>query len=213
MDHTVSQPYMKCIDDFIESGETDSVTALQCITAEVTKAEANSRQSLETLFLIYCATLVFLMQAGFAMICSGCVRKKNVQNTILKNLLDVCGSSLAFYFVGYAFAFGGDPSRTSFIGNSNFLLMDTADGISNNNANGFQYAHWLFHFAFAATAGECNTVDSSLLSVCFITRKGKHLLKSFLKYYHNSYNCCRYSSGTMSNECLPIIQHHFDWIW
>mmetsp|Transcript_11143 Transcript_11143/g.20858 ORF Transcript_11143/g.20858 Transcript_11143/m.20858 type:complete len:525 (+) Transcript_11143:228-1802(+) len=149
MNYPVSQSYMKCIDSFIESGEIDSVTALQCISAEVTKAETNSRQSLETLFLIYCATLVFLMQAGFAMICSGCVRKKNVQNTILKNLLDVCGSSLAFYFVGYAFAFGGDPNKTSFIGNSNFLLMDTA---ADSTSNAILYAHWLFHFAFAATA-------------------------------------------------------------
>jgi Ammonia permease len=165
MDNTVSQKYMTCIDNFIESGEIDSVTALQCITAEVTKAETNSRQSIETLFLIYCATLVFLMQAGFAMICSGCVRKKNVQNTILKNLLDVCGSSVAFYFVGYAFAFGGDPSKTSFIGNSNFLLLDTAHAISSSNSVGYQYAHWLFHFAFAATAGEYTNIHILLVSL------------------------------------------------
>ena len=173
MNYTVAQPYMKCIDNFIESDEIDSVTALECITAEVTKAETNSRQALETLFLIYCASLVFLMQAGFAMICSGCVRKKNVQNTILKNLLDVCGSSVAFYFVGYAFAFGGDPSETSFIGNSNFLLMDTADGISNNNSTAFQYAHWLFHFAFAATAGEFNRTVTFHSLFSTVHKKGK----------------------------------------
>ena len=83
------------------------------------------------------------------MICAGCVRKKNVQNTILKNLLDVCGSSLAFYFVGYAFAYGGDPDKRSFIGSSNFLLMDMVE-----DETGLQYAFWLFQYAFAATAGE-----------------------------------------------------------
>ncbi|KAL7516319.1 hypothetical protein ACHAWF_000043, partial [Thalassiosira exigua] len=28
------------------------------------------------------------MQAGFAMLCAGCVQLKNVQNSMLKNLLD-----------------------------------------------------------------------------------------------------------------------------
>eukprot|EP00554_Chaetoceros_debilis_P007667 CAMPEP_0194076016 /NCGR_PEP_ID=MMETSP0149-20130528/2895_1 /TAXON_ID=122233 /ORGANISM="Chaetoceros debilis, Strain MM31A-1" /LENGTH=446 /DNA_ID=CAMNT_0038756653 /DNA_START=211 /DNA_END=1551 /DNA_ORIENTATION=- len=66
---------------------------------------------------------------------------------MLKNLLDICGSSIAFYFVGYAFAFGGDPEKRSFIGTSNFFLQDLGD-----DATGIGYAHWLFQFAFAATA-------------------------------------------------------------
>jgi len=92
------------------------------------------------------------MQAGFAMICSGCVRKKNVQNTMLKSLLDVCGSSIAFYFVGYAFAFGGDeqPGKVSFIGSSNFLLLD--GDTANGDSRALLYSHWFFHFSFAATA-------------------------------------------------------------
>ena len=31
--------------------------------------------------LIICGALVFFMQTGFAMICAGCVRKKNMNNT------------------------------------------------------------------------------------------------------------------------------------
>ena len=38
------------------------------------------------------------MQSGFAMLCAGAVRKKNVQNTMLKNLLDACGAALACKF-------------------------------------------------------------------------------------------------------------------
>jgi len=34
--------------------------------------------------------LVFMMQAGFAMLCAGSVRQKNVKNIMLKNLLDAC---------------------------------------------------------------------------------------------------------------------------
>jgi Amt family ammonium transporter len=37
--------------------------------------------------LIMTGALVFFMQAGFALVCAGAVRKKNVVNTMLKNLL------------------------------------------------------------------------------------------------------------------------------
>ena len=78
------------------------------------------------------------------MVCAGAVRKKNVQNTMLKNLLDACGAAIAFYTVGYAFAFGGmepeSPEKT-FIGHTNFFLMDVDD-----------LAFWLFQYAFSAAA-------------------------------------------------------------
>ena len=78
------------------------------------------------------------------MLCAGAVRKKNVQNTLLKNLLDACGSSIAFYAVGYAFAFGGmDPKsgEKTFVGTSNFFLMDVDD-----------FSLWFFQYAFSAAA-------------------------------------------------------------
>ena len=65
------------------------------------------------------------MQAGFAMLCAGSVRKKNTHNTMLKNLLDACGAAIAYFTVGYAFAFGGDDTATgtTFIGTENFFGM------------------------------------------------------------------------------------------
>jgi ammonium transporter, Amt family len=83
------------------------------------------------------------------MLCAGCVRKKNIQNTLLKNLLDACGASVAFFCVGYAFAFGGTRGKDAgtsktFMGTSNFFLMDIDD-----------YAFWFFQCVFSATAGMC----------------------------------------------------------
>ena len=49
---------------------------------------------------------------------------------MLKNLLDACGAAVAFFFVGYAFAFGGDDAESNtktFIGTSSFFLMDVDD--------------------------------------------------------------------------------------
>ena len=46
---------------------------------------------------------------------------------MLKNLLDACGAAVAFFCVGYAFAFGGetdpnsDKTSTTFIGTDNFF--------------------------------------------------------------------------------------------
>ena len=103
------------------------------------------RTGTNVFFLIFCATMVFFMQAGFAMLCAGSVRQKNVKNILLKNLLDACGGALGFWSVGYAFAYGaGDGSVKSFIGSDNFFLI--------NATTGEDYVRWFFQFAFAATA-------------------------------------------------------------
>jgi Amt family ammonium transporter len=125
----------------------DIVTALECTVLQVESQWIMTDSALKVIFLIFCSTLVFLMQAGFAMVCSGSVRKKNVQNTMLKNLLDVCGSSISFYFLGYGFAFGGNPAKKSFIGTDKFFMMGMGDG-----NDGLEYAVWFFQFTFAATA-------------------------------------------------------------
>jgi ammonium transporter, Amt family len=82
-----------------------------------------------------------MMQAGFAMLCAGSVRQKNVKNIMLKNLLDACFGAIGFYLVGFAFAFGGDSTSKTFIGNTYFALHEFND-----------YATFFFQFAFAATA-------------------------------------------------------------
>jgi Amt family ammonium transporter len=91
--------------------------------------------------LLFAASLAFFMQAGFAMVCAGAVRRKNLQNTMLKNLLDACGACLAFYAVGYAFAYGDGSHPNGFIGTTNFFLMDVDD-----------MAMFFFQYAFSAAA-------------------------------------------------------------
>jgi Amt family ammonium transporter len=80
------------------------------------------------------------MQTGFAMLCAGSIRAKNVKNVILWNLLDSCGGGLAFWACGYAFAYGGDDDgKKTFIGNTNFFLRNE-DTV---------HEQWFFQFAFA----------------------------------------------------------------
>jgi Amt family ammonium transporter len=114
---------------------------LECVTKQLIAQDEAGREFSRTIYLVYAAALVFFMQAGFAMLCAGSVRLKNVQNTMLKNLLDACGASIAFYSVGYAFAFGDGKDPNGFIGTTNFFLVDVDD-----------LAFWLFQYAFSAAS-------------------------------------------------------------
>ena len=85
------------------------------------------------------------MQSGFAMLCAGSVRSKNVKNIMLKNLLDACGGAIGFWSIGYALAYGGSGSDfKAFIGNGSFFLRGMESG--------GDLVGWFFQFAFAATA-------------------------------------------------------------
>ena len=80
----------KCI-----GSDGDSDSQLKCIITELLEQDVSDEDYTSRIFLVYSAALVFFMQAGFAMICAGSVRKKNVGNSMLKNLLDAV-SCVAF---------------------------------------------------------------------------------------------------------------------
>ncbi|KAK7241541.1 ammonium transmembrane transporter, partial [Aureococcus anophagefferens] len=81
-------------------------------------------------WLLYCGVLVFLMQAGFAMLCAGSIRAKNAQNILLKNLMDACVGATWFWATGYAFAYGSDSSGGNWFigGNKYFFLSNGYEG-------------------------------------------------------------------------------------
>ena len=58
-------------------------------------------------------TLVFFMQAGFALVEAGFTRSKNTTNILFKNLMDFCIGTIVFWLVGYGIMFG---SGTGFFG-------------------------------------------------------------------------------------------------
>jgi len=89
------------------------------------------------------AFLVFIMQAGFAMLEGGLTRAKNTTNLMLKNIMDFSMCSLAYMAIGFAFMFGA--SKAGLIGSTGwFLLGDTYDVGT--------YLLFLFQVMFAGTA-------------------------------------------------------------
>ena len=52
--------------------------------------------SLDTIWTLFGAVLVFFMQAGFAMVETGFTRAKNAGNIIMKNLMDFAIGTVVF---------------------------------------------------------------------------------------------------------------------
>ncbi|MDU3722329.1 ammonium transporter [Clostridium celatum] len=75
--------------------------------------------SLDTIWTLLGAALVFFMQAGFAMVETGFTRAKNAGNIIMKNLMDFAIGTVVFWFIGFGIMFAGDGS---FIGGLDFFI-------------------------------------------------------------------------------------------
>ena len=60
----------------------------------------------DTLFILLGAIMVLAMHAGFAFLELGTVRKKNQVNALVKILVDFSVSTVAYFFIGYAIAYG-----------------------------------------------------------------------------------------------------------
>jgi len=65
-----------------------------------------AKASGDTLFILLGAILVLAMHGGFAFLELGTVRKKNQVNALVKILVDFSVSTVAYFFVGYAVAYG-----------------------------------------------------------------------------------------------------------
>ncbi|MCR4825172.1 MAG: hypothetical protein K5849_07460, partial [Bacteroidales bacterium] len=74
--------------------------------------------SLDTVWMLLAAILVFWMQPGFALCEAGLTRSKNTANILVKNFMDFILGSLLFFFVGFGFMFGSDGA--GFIGAPNW---------------------------------------------------------------------------------------------
>ena len=64
--------------------------------------------SLDTVWMLLAAMLVFWMQPGFALCEAGFTRSKNTANILMKNFVDFMFGSLLFFFVGFGFMFGSE---------------------------------------------------------------------------------------------------------
>ncbi|MFT7618889.1 MAG: Amt family ammonium transporter [Planctomycetota bacterium] len=101
--------------------------------------------TLDTVWVLLAAFLVFFMQAGFGMVEAGLVRAKNAGNVLMKNVLDFSFASLGYFLCGYAIMFGGDGPLFGTEGWALINAKSAADGVPVE-------AFWLFQAVFAGAA-------------------------------------------------------------
>jgi Amt family ammonium transporter len=87
------------------------------------------------------AALVFFMQAGFTLVEAGMTRAKNTGNIIMKNLLDFCIGTPAYWFIGFGIMFGTNQVCNGFIGGLNLFCLQSDD-----------FTTMIFQTVFCATA-------------------------------------------------------------
>ena len=112
-----------------------------------TPIETNLINSLNTVWTLVAAALVFGMQAGFVMLEAGFARKRETVNVLIECVLDTAICGISFWAIGYAFMFS---EGNGFIGQHWFFLQGAPDTYGTTGVA--LLAHFVFQFAFADTA-------------------------------------------------------------
>lgn len=100
--------------------------------------------SVDSIWVLFGAVLVFSMQIGFTMVEVGLTRLKNSGNIIMKNVMDLCLGSVAFWFIGFGIMFGTD--LVGLVGIPDFFVRGNYDSTFST------YTFLIFQTVFCATA-------------------------------------------------------------
>lgn len=151
----------------------------------------------DTIWVLFAASLVFLMNAGFAMLETGLCRSKNAVNLLAKNLIVFGLVSLAYWAVGFGVMFG---DGNAYFGSTGFFLggNDNSPAIGEAYDGVFSALNWasiplnakfFFQLVFAGTAA---TIVSGA-----IAERAKFL--AFFVF-----------SIFLVSICYPMVGH---WVW
>ncbi|NCC86499.1 MAG: ammonium transporter [Clostridia bacterium] len=103
--------------------------------------------SVNTIWVLLGAALVFFMQAGFAMVETGFTRAKNAGNIIMKNLMDFSIGTPAFWLIGFGIMFG---TSNGFFGTFDFMTKGDYSSVTPSGVPFFAFL--IFQTVFCATA-------------------------------------------------------------
>jgi len=131
--------------------------------SNVTASVDQLRHELDAFYLLVCGVLVFMMQAGFALLEAGTIQAKNSRNIMFKNIVDASIGGICFWLLGYGVAYGGSDDN-SFIGEAkgdgkySFAFhvdedMSDAEGEygDQKSKQAQEWIGWFFQYCFAAT--------------------------------------------------------------
>lgn len=129
----------------------------------------NQAEHLKTLWLAIAGSLVFFMNAGFAMLEAGLCQTRNSTNILAKNLIVFCIAILAFWFVGFGVMFG---NGNAWFGQTGFCFQAFTPALLANINTGFDSLEtlypqqpWLIVFFFQLVfAGTAATIVSGAMA-------------------------------------------------
>jgi len=120
--------------------------------------------TVNNLWILIAAALVFVMHLGFACLEAGFVRKKNTVNILFKNSMIIGIGLLTYYLVGFNLMYPGEPYAGGFFGFSGFgaiAPLGEAGGIAYADGAYSYYTDFIFQAMFAAT---CATIVSGAVA-------------------------------------------------
>ena len=116
-------------------------TNFQALGQKLDIVELVLTSQINTLWVLICTCLIFLMQAGFMCLEAGIGRPKNTINIALKNITDLSVAVVSFWAVGFGLMFG--DSVLGLFGSSYFFF--TSD-------YGAYQVYFFYQSVFVATA-------------------------------------------------------------
>jgi len=108
----------------------------------VRKAETEFHKDSMHIWMLTCSMIIFFMQIGFCMLETGHARAMNAQSILLKNIVDVCFTTVGFIAVGFSIAWGKE-NKKDFLG-ARAYYFGAQDGF--NVSHLAEYGQYSFMF-------------------------------------------------------------------
>ncbi len=140
-----------------------ALTALAALPASAEEAAAEATKvsaemfTVNNLWILLGAILVFSMHPGFALVETGLCRAKNSVNILTKNVITVAIGLITYLIIGFNIMYPGDANWLfgHFLGFGGFGLSSPEGAAGAIDYNGGLYGYWtdfIFQGMFAATA-------------------------------------------------------------
>lgn len=126
------------------------MTQQSLFSSESLPEVAELKKNIDAIWVLTCAAIVFLMQAGFMCLESGLAEAKNSINVAIKNICDFVIAIIAFWIFGYGLMFGA--TKAGWIGTSDFAFDFTSPD---------KVLFFIFQSVFVGTAA---TIDSGAVA-------------------------------------------------
>eukprot|EP00929_Paragymnodinium_shiwhaense_P017601 TRINITY_DN12706_c0_g2_i1.p1 TRINITY_DN12706_c0_g2~~TRINITY_DN12706_c0_g2_i1.p1 ORF type:complete len:464 (+),score=73.53 TRINITY_DN12706_c0_g2_i1:228-1619(+) len=127
------------------SWQNSTDARLNFLEAELKALRSDHNEALDTVWMLIAAQHIFYMHAGFSMLEAGCVRFKNLQGILVKNMLVICIGFQCWYAMGWALAYGVAEEPSKLIGSTQFF----GHGFSEDKT---LFRNWYFQGCFCITS-------------------------------------------------------------